>query len=534
MSQLVCGREDRTPKIGYLVRPIGIAGGAHGIVAGVHPRPRRCPHMSMVHLRSAAALALVLLAAGCARAPARQAPPNIVLIVADDLGSADTGAYGGQQTATPHIDRLASEGIRFTQAYGHTVCAPSRSTLMTGTHLGHTPVRANTGGVPLRPEDVTIAEILEAAGYATGGYGKWGLGEVGTPGVPERQGFDEFFGYYHQIHAHEHFPAFLYRNSERVELPGNRGFYDGPFGEGRGVGPIPPVDPATGQARQFAHYQIVERMKAFIRDNRERPFFAYGAWTPPHSRWELPEDDPAWQLYKDKPWPLPAKVAAAFISMVDRHVGEIVALIDELGLTERTLVIFASDNGGLASLNRQPLQSNGVLRGGKTMLYEGGLRVPFIARWKGTIAPGVSDHITYFPDVLPTLAEIAGVADQVPDVVDGISLVPTLLGPEAAGRAQEQHEYLYWEDADIDWKEVRYLEQETLRQAVRAGDWKAIRPAPGAPLELYNLRTDPGEQHDVAADHPEVVARLARVMDEARLPTPPQIEPERVGGRPYR
>jgi arylsulfatase A-like enzyme len=489
--------------------------------------------MNMIPLRGAPAVAFLLLAVGCARTPAQQTP-NIVLIVADDLGSADIGAYGGRQIATPAIDRLASEGLRFTQAYGHTVCAPSRSTLMTGTHLGHTPVRSNTGGVSLRPEDVTIAEILKAAGYATGGYGKWGLSEVGQPGVPERQGFDEFFGYYHQIHAHEHFPAFLYRNSERVELPGNRGFYDGPSGEGRGVGPIPPVDASTGQARQFAQYQIVERMKAFIRDNRERPFFAYGAWTPPHSRWELPENDPAWQMYKDKPWPLPARVAAAFTSIVDRQVGEIVALLDELGLEERTLVIFASDNGGLTTLNREPLQSNGRLRGGKTTLFEGGLRVPFIARWSGTIAPGVTDHITYFPDVLPTLAEIAGVANRVPDVVDGISLVPTLLGAKAAGRAQRQHEYLYWEDADIDWKALRYLEKETLRQAVRAGDWKAIRPSPGAPLQLFNLKADAAEQHDLAADHPDVVVRLARVMDEAHAPAPPQIEPERVGGRPYR
>ena len=489
--------------------------------------------MSLFHVRAAAALTFLLFAAGCTRTPAQQ-PPNIVFIMADDLGSADLGAYGGRQIATPHIDRLASEGIRFTQAYGHTVCAPSRSTLMTGKHMGHTPVRANTGGVPLRDEDVTIAEILKAAGYATGGYGKWGLGEVGTPGVPERQGFDEFFGYYHQIHAHEHFPAYLYRNSERVELPGNRGFYDGPFGEGRGVGPIPPVDAATGKARQFAQYEIVERMKTFIRDNRDRPFFAYGAWTPPHSRWELPENEPAWQLYKDKPWPLPARVAAAFTSMVDRHVGEIVTLIDELGLTGRTLIIFASDNGGLVALNREPLHSNGQLRGGKTTLFEGGLRVPFIARWKGRISPGVTDHITYFPDVLPTLAELAGVANRVPDGIDGISLVPTLLGARAAGREQKQHEYLYWEDADIDWKAVRYLERETLRQAIRSGDWKAIRPSPAAPLQLFNLKADPGEQRDVAADHPDVVARLARLMDEAHVPPPPQIEPERVGGRPYR
>jgi arylsulfatase A len=462
--------------------------------------------------------------------------PNIVFIMADDLGSADLGVYGSPEIRTPNIDRLAAEGIRFRQAYaGNTVCAPSRSTLMTGTHMGHTPVRSNTGGVSIRAEDVTIAEVLKAAGYATGGYGKWGLAEVGQPGVPEKNGFDEFFGYYHQIHAHEFYPEYLYRNGERVELPGNKGFYDGPLGADRGVGPIPRIDPATGRARQFSQYEIVERMKAFIREHRGGPFFAYGAWTPPHSRWEIPEEDPAWQLYKDKPWPLSARVAASFVSMVDRHVGEVLALLRELGLEQNTIVFFTSDNGGLTALNQTPLGSNAPLRGGKTTLWEGGLRVPLIARWPGRIAPGsASDHITYHPDVFPTLAEIAGVTDRVPGVVDGISVVPTLLGAGAAGRAQPAHPYLYWEDASIDWNTVRYLETETLRQAVRAGEWKAVRPSPGAPLQLYNLKDDVSEGRDVAAGHPDIVARMERILRDARTPAPPQIEPERIGGRQYR
>jgi arylsulfatase A-like enzyme len=462
-------------------------------------------------------------------------PPNIVFILADDMGSADLGVYGSGAIRTPHLDRMAAEGIRFTQAYaGNTVCAPSRSTLMTGTHMGHTPVRSNTGGVSLRDSDVTIAELLKTAGYATGGFGKWGLAEIGQPGVPEKQGFDEFFGYYHQIHAHEFYPAYLYRNSERVDLPGNAGFYDGPAGDGRGIGPVPPTDAATGRSRQFSHYLIVERMKAFIRANRARPFFAYGAWTPPHSRWELPEDDPAWQIYKDAPWPIAAKAAAAFTSMVDRHAGEILALLRELGLEERTIVFFASDNGGLTAHNRAPLFSNRPLRGGKTTLYEGGLRVPLIARWRGTIAPRVTDHVTYFPDVLPTLADLARVSARVPAVVDGLSIVPELLGTAAAGRPQQSHAYLYWEDADIDWNAVRYLEDTTLRQAVRAGDWKGIRLRSGAPLELYNLREDVAESRNVAADHPDVVRRLEGVMRQAHASPPPQIEPPRVGGRSYR
>jgi len=461
-------------------------------------------------------------------------PPNIILILADDLGSADLGAYGGTAISTPSLDQLAAEGLRFTRAYaGNTVCGPSRSTLMTGLHMGHTPVRSNTGGVSLRDEDVTLAEVLKAAGYATGGFGKWGLGEIGTPGVPERQGFDEFFGFYHQIHAHEHFPAFLYRNSERVELPANRGFYDGSFGEGRGVGPIPPQSP-SGERYQFAHALIVERMKEFIRAHRDRPFFAYGAWTPPHSRWEVPEDDPAWQLYVDRPWPLEAKAAAAFTSIVDRHVGEIVALVDELGIADRTIILFASDNGGLTTLNREPLQTNGILRGGKTTLWEGGLRVPFIVRWPGRIKPATTDHLTYFPDLLPTIAELTGASEHVPANFDGLSLVPVLVGAEAAGRAPESHDYLYWEDADIDWTSVRYLAETTLRQAVRSGPWKAIRPGPGAPLQLYDIERDPGETTDVAADHPDVVAQIEAWMREAHVEPPPQDEPPRLEGRMYR
>ncbi len=488
--------------------------------------------------RSAALFALpvaALVLAQCGNPPAA-APPNIIFIMADDMGSSDVGAYGGQQVHTPSIDRLATEGIRFTQAYaGNTVCAPSRSVLMTGTHMGRTPVRSNTGGVSLRAEDVTVAELLKGAGYATGGYGKWGLSEVGGPGVPERKGFDEFVGYYHQIHAHRFYPDYLYRNSERIDLPGNAGFYDGPYGEGRGVGPIPAVDPGNGQPRQFSHYLIVDRMKAFIREHRDTPFFAYGAWTPPHQRFEVPEDDPAWQMYKDKPWPLEARVYAAFVSMVDRHVGEIMTLVRDLGLDDRTIVFFASDNGGVVNMTGDPIRTNGRLRGGKTTLYEGGLRVPLVARWPGHIAPGqVSDHVTYFADILPTLAGIARIPDRVPAVVNGLSILPTLVGPAAAGHAQRTHEYLYWEDADIDWSAVRYRQDDTLRQAVRAGDWKAYRPGPGKPLQLYNLRDDIGEATDVAADHPDVVTRMEQHMADAHRPAPPQIEPERIDGRQYR
>jgi arylsulfatase A-like enzyme len=276
-------------------------------------------------------------------------------------------------------------------------------------------------------------------------------------------------------------------------------------------------------------------MKAFIRDNREGPFFAYGAWTLPHSRWELPEDDPAWLAYKDKPWPLAARTYAAFTAIVDRQVGDVLALLEELNLSQNTVVVFTSDNGGLTALNREPLHSNAPLRGGKTTLYEGGLRVPLVARWPGRIAPGsVSDHVTYSPDMFPTLAELAGITDRVTDVVDGISLLPELIGADAAGRSQDTHTYLYWEDADIDWNAVRYRHDDTLRQAVRAGDWKAYRPGPGEPVQLFNLKDDIGETRDVAADHPDTLARLERYMAEAHELPPPQVEPERLGGRSYR
>lgn len=463
-------------------------------------------------------------------------PPNIVFIMVDDMGYADTGVYGGEQIQTPNIDRLAAEGIHFTQAYsGNTVCAPARSTLMTGTHMGTTPVRSNSGGVSLRTEDVTIAQVLQQAGYATGGYGKWGLGEVGQPGVPEKKGFDEFFGYYHQIHAHYFYPDYLYRNSERVYLPGNEDFYEGPNGEGRGAGPVPAANPETGQQYQFSHSLIFDKTKEFIREHHDQPFFVYAPWTPPHSRYELPADDPAWQMYKDRDWPLDVRIFAAFVSMVDRHVGEVMGLLEELQIDDNTIVFFTSDNGGPVNMSRSVLQSNNPFRGGKTNLYEGGLRVPLIVRWPGKVAADqVSDHLTYFPDIFPTLAELAGASHLVPDVVNGISILPELIGEEASGRSQQTHEYLYWEYADVDWSRVRYMEDETLRQAVRSDQWKAIRPAPGEPLMLFDLDSDIREENNVADRHPDIVSMMERYMEEAHTPSHPQNEPERIDGRRFR
>ncbi len=268
----------------------------------------------------ATALAAAPLALGRRLGAAPAAPkPNVVFIIVDDMGYYDLGCTGSKTIKTPHIDRMAAEGIRFTDAYsGDTVCAPARSTLMTGYHKGHTSVRGNSGGIPLLDEDVTVAEVLKKAGYTTGGFGKWGLGEVGTAGVAEKQGFDLFFGYYHQVHAHSYYTPYLFRNSQRVALEGNNG-RSGPH---------------------YTHNVIFAEAVKFIREHKDRPFFCYCPWTPPHAKYEFPKDDPIWDMYKDKPWNNSAKVAAAMDTLIDRHVGEILKLLKQLGLDEKTIVFF--------------------------------------------------------------------------------------------------------------------------------------------------------------------------------------------------
>jgi arylsulfatase A-like enzyme len=445
-------------------------------------------------MRAVTALLAVLWAlSGSLRAAER---PNVVHFVIDELGYYELSGMGHPDHRTPNIDRLAAEGLRFTQCLaGGPVCAPTRCALMTGKHAGHMTVRANGGFDPLREGEETIASVLKRAGYATGGFGKWGCGARGTSGVPEKHGFDLFFGYYDQRHAHTYFPRYLVRNSQEVPLPGNTG------------------DTKKGQT--FSHHLIVDEAKKFLRANRGRPFYAYLPWTPPHGRFGLPADEPSWALYRDKPWPEDAKIYAAMVNMVDRQVGEVRALLAELGVDKNTLILFSGDNGGLNYFrgagrpdglfqpNTDP-RTGVKFRGFKGDLYEGGLRVPFIAHWPGKVAAGgVTDHLCYFPDVLPTLAELAGAA--CPKDVDGISLVPELLGAAAAGRPQPRHEYLYWEHRqDV---------------AVRAGNWKAVRRGgPAKPWELYDLSRDVSEAHDVAARHPEVVEKLKAFTAAAHTP----------------
>ena len=298
--------------------------------------------------------------------------PNIVFIMVDDMGWADIGAYGSEVTHTPNLDRMAEEGMMFTDAYaGAPLCAPARSTLLTGLHTGRKPVRGNLGGTPLPSYAVTFGDVMRKAGYTVGGFGKWGLGYTETSGVPEKHGFDEFFGYYHQVHAHRYYPSHLYRNSERVDLPGNADFNP------RGSGPVS-HERTNGEEPRYTHYEIFERTMAFIRENVEGPFLCYAPWTPPHRAWQIPDDDPARELYKNKDWPMDARVFAAMKTMLDRHTGEILDLLEELGIAENTLVIFCSDNGA-ADRFEGTLDSSGPLRAEKRSLYEGGIRVPFIA-----------------------------------------------------------------------------------------------------------------------------------------------------------
>jgi arylsulfatase A-like enzyme len=414
--------------------------------------------------------------------------------MADELGYYELSCLGNPNIQTPNIDRMAAEGIRFTQALaGSSVCAPTRCCLMTGKHSGHTSVRTNGGGTPMRAGESTVASVLKSVGYATGGYGKWGCGGRGSTGVPEEHGFDEFVGYYDQVHAHSYYPPYIVRNSEELELPGNHGGSNG---------------------QTYSHYVIFERAMDFIRDNKDRPFFCYLPITPPHGIFDIPDDDPAWQIYKDKPWPEDARRFAAMVGMVDRQVGELLALLKTLSLDEKTLVFFCGDNGGndyfrdaehprgFHGANVDP-RTQVEFRGKKGNLYEGGLRIPMIARWPGRVEPGrVSDLLWYFPDVLPTLAELAGA--KCPSDIDGISIVPELLGESTVGREQVTHEYLYWELGR--------------QRAVRMGNWKAIQTRQDAPWELYDLGVDISEQHDVADENPDVLAKLQAFAVEAHVP----------------
>lgn len=432
-------------------------------------------------------------------------PPNIVFILADDLGYGDVGCYGQKQIQTPNIDKLAAEGVRFTQCYaGCTVCAPSRCCLMTGMHTGHAQVRGNAL-VPLRPEDTTVAEVLKIAGYRTGLIGKWGLGEPGSTGIPNKKGFDTFFGYLNQVHAHNYYPDYLWRNQQKETYPGNV------------------VEKGVATQREvYSHDRFAEEALKFVAQQPGKPFFLYLAFTIPHANneagkqgMEVPSDQP----YSDKPWPQQQKNYAAMVTRLDADIGRLVKRLQELKLDEQTILFFTSDNGPHKEGGFDPkfFASSGPLRGIKRDLYEGGIREPMIVRWPGKIKPGqVSDQVWAFWDFLPTAAELAGAKPG--SGIDGISQVPAILGEKEAGRPQKPHDFLYWE-----------FHEGGFSQAVRMGDWKFIRrpygkdPAP----ELYNLKTDVGETKNVAAEQKVIVAKIEEYLKTARTeskdwPMPPK------------
>lgn len=442
--------------------------------------------------------------------------PNIIYILADDLGYGDLSCYGQKRFNTPNIDRLAKNGMLFTRHYaGCTVCAPSRSSLMTGLHTGHTPIRGNKGWdpegqYPIPASAFTLAEMLKQAGYTTGAFGKWGLGFVGTEGDPNNQGFDEFFGFNCQSLAHNYFPAYLWHNNEKLILKGNS---DNQFGD-------------------YAPQLIHEQALGFIEKNNPgktgKPFFLFYPTTIPHAELLLPEEymkafrgkflpeksykgaEPGTAGFRTGSYGTQAESHAAFAAMVtllDQQVGEIVAKLNELGLEKNTLIIFTSDNGPHLEGGGDPdfFNSNGPLKGYKRDLYEGGIRVPMIACWPGKIKAGSqTEHVSAFWDLMPTLAEMTGC--PIPDKLDGISFLPALTGKGI----QKKHENLYWEFHEMDG-----------RQALIQGDWKLVRYhvfTPGkTTTELYNLKTDWGEEKNVSAEHPEVVKNMLELLKNSRV-----------------
>jgi arylsulfatase A len=464
--------------------------------------------------------------------------PNIIFILADDLGYGDLGCYGQTKIRTPNIDRMAAEGMRFTQHYtGNAVCAPSRCVLMTGLHPGHAHVRNNRqlkpdGQEPLLPGTVTLPRLLQAGGYATGSFGKWGLGGPGSSGEPLRQGFDHWFGYLDQGEAHNFYPTRLWKD-DRMIPQGNPEFsaHD-EFKHGEN-----PDDPASYARFRGSHYSadvIAEHARAFIRENKDRPFFCYFPTTVPHLALQVPDDSLKEYIgqWDDPPYKggsgylphfTPRAAYAAMITRMDREVGRLMDLVRELGLDEHTIFIFSSDNGplngeheGLAGTDCAFFRSNGGLRNGKGTLYEGGIRVPGIVRWPGKIKPGVvSERVTGFEDWLPTLLELAGLKDKTPAKTDGISFAPTLLGAPP----QPARDFLY-----------REFHGYGGQQCIRVGDWKLVRRnlaptkktiAQGLKpmLELFDLANDRSEEHDVSAEHADIVSKLSQLMKAQHTPS---------------
>ena len=412
--------------------------------------------------------------------------PNIIFIMSDDQGYADLGCYGSKFVRTPHLDKMAEEGMRFTQVYaGSPVCAPTRCSLITGRHSGHITRRDNRTTddmdipfmqrklIPLKPDDYTIGEMMKEAGYATGAIGKWGLGNPGTTGTPDRQGFDYFYGYLDQVHAHNYYTDYLMRNLDTIPIPENK----------------------DGQHISYSQDILAKDALKFIRDHQNEQFFLYLPFTSPHAKYEVPDHS----LYANQPWNEQVKNYAAMISRMDGDIGSIFALLKELNLDENTIVFFTSDHGPNPPFI-EPLESNKPFRGIKRQLLEGGIRVPMIVRWPGKIKSGSTNDLVWaFWDVMPTMADIAEI--EPPEKTDGISVLPTLLN-----QGQKPHDFLYWE----------YYSP--FQQAIRMEDWKGIRLGTDEPIHLYDLNSDPEEKHNVANRHPKIIAEMKTIMEREHEP----------------
>ena len=430
--------------------------------------------------------------------------PNVVYILADDLGYKELGCYGQEKIRTPNLDKLAAEGMRFTQHYsGQAVCAPARCSLLTGKHMGHAYIRDNYEidgyQLPIPNETLTVAEIFRQAGYKTGAMGKWGLGGPDTEGHPNNQGFDLFYGNLGQVQAHWYYPPHLWRNNEQVFFEGNTNY----------------------SGTHYSHDYMAEEALQFVTDNKNNPFFLYVPFIIPHVSLQVPQD--SLDEYLPLGWPetpiaqahysacdKPKATYAAMITRMDRDIGRIMNLLKKHGIDDNTIVIFSSDNGTTYrfGVDYEFFNSVGPLRGLKGSLYEGGIREPMIARWPGRIKPGsTSDHISAFWDFLPTCCDLIGA--KIPDGIDGISFLPTLLGKPG----QQQHDYLYWE-----------FKSYGAQQAVRMGKWKGYRKDvttnPNPPLELYDLENDIGETTNVATGNPAIVSQIEQIMTKAHTPSP--------------
>ncbi|HLP37706.1 arylsulfatase [Lacibacter sp.] len=453
----------------------------------------------------------------CSVLATAQAKPNVIYILADDLGYGDVGCYGQKEIRTPNIDAMAASGIKFTRHYaGAPVCAPSRAVLMTGRNIGFARVRGNYengpygfgAGLELKDSDLTIAEVMKARGYITAVIGKWGMGMNGTTGEPNKQGFDYSYGFLNQGHAHYQFPEFLYRNGKKFELPENK----------------------NDQRKLYSNNLFTEEALRFVAKNKQKPFFLYLAYTTPHAELLVP-DDSIFHSYKgkfqEKPYikngqggaqqdnfgaynsqQYPNAAYAASITHLDMSIGRVIAYLKSEGLLENTLIIFSSDNGPAKEGGANPdyFKSSGMLRGKKRDVYEGGIRVPMIAMWPSRIKQGVvTDHVSAFEDVMTTLADATGKPLQKSITTEGVSFFPLLTGNTAA---QKQHKFLYWE----------FHEGKTSSQAMIMGKWKAVRAAPDTALELYNLERDIAEKNNEAFNEPQLVKQFETMFKKARSP----------------